>query len=156
MIPRTLKRTRRVARLLGLVVLIVCITGCGPQTYPVALVFTLEDETVLTAGSVIVCHESDPAIRGGGPIAADGTCRPMLRGRSAPGLIAGTYQLGVSGSAPAIFQDPSEVVWPFDRSYTNPKTSGLTLTVGPGHPDKFDFGLKLRLTRNKRSGKEKP
>ena len=150
MTQHSLDVVARWAALLGFLATSVFATGCGPQTYPVSLVFTLEDETLLTAGSVIVRHTVDPAIRGGGPIAPDGTCRPMLRGRPAPGLPAGTYQLGISGPAPAAFQDPSEVVWPFDRSYADPKISGLTLTVGPGHPDKATFTLSNRKTKDSR------
>ena len=74
----------------------------------------------------------------------------MLRGRSAPGLPAGTYRLGISGPAPAAFQDPSEVVWPFDRSYTDPEMSGLTLTVGHGHPDRATFTLNNKKTKASR------
>ena len=120
--------------------------GCGPTVYPVTLTLTLTltlalaDGQPLTAGAVVLLHATDPVVLGGGPIEADGTCRPMLRGRSAPGLPAGTYRVGVSGSAPANLDKPSPPV-PFDLIYANPAASGLTLAVGPGSPEKTSFSL---------------
>ena len=114
--------------------------GCGPTVHPVTLSFTLADGKPLTAGAAVVHHATDPAVLGGGVIEADGTCRLMLRGRSAPGLPAGTYRVGVSGVAPADIDEPSPPL-PFDPIYTNPPASGLTLVVGPGSPGKTAFSL---------------
>jgi hypothetical protein len=96
--------------------------------------------TGLSLGAAVVHHATDPAVLGGGVIEADGTCRPMLRGRSAPGLPAGTYRVGVSGAAPADIDEPSPPL-PFEPIYTNPAASGLTLVVGPGSPGKTSFSL---------------
>ncbi len=126
--------------LLGLLVAALVAAGCSPKTYPVSLSFSLDDGSLITAGAVVVRHATDPAILGGGPIAADGTCRPMLRGRSVPGLPSGTYQIGVVGPTPFNIDEPAEPI-AFDASFTNPADSGLTLTVGPGHPDRADFTL---------------
>jgi len=114
--------------------------GCGPTVHPVALSFTLADGKPLTAGAVVVQHATEAAIFGGGPIEADGTCRPRLRGRSAPGLPAGTYRVSVSEVASADLDEPSPPL-PFDPIYTNPAASGLTLAVGPGSPEKTRFAL---------------
>ena len=67
----------------------------------------------LTGGAVVVLDATDPVIVGGGPIGADGTCRPLMRGRSAPGLPAGSYRLGVTGPVSADLDDPSPPL-PFD------------------------------------------
>jgi hypothetical protein len=115
--------------------------GCGQRSYPVTLSFALADGSPLTAGFAAVEHDTDPAVLGGGPITADGTCRPVLRGRSAPGLPAGTYRVGVVGATPADFDAPPPPPV-FDPSYTSPADSGLTFTVGPGSPAQASFSLK--------------
>jgi hypothetical protein len=139
--PQTLARAVTAAfRLRPLLAAAVVVAGCGPRTYPVAISFTLGDGRPLTAGAVVVLHATDPVVLGGGPIGADGTCRPLLRGKSVPGLTAGTYRLGVTGSAAADLDEPSPPL-PFDPAFTNPAASGLTLTVGPGSPEQATFSL---------------
>jgi hypothetical protein len=114
--------------------------GCGPTVHPVAVSFTLADSKPLTAGAVVVQHATDPVVLGGGPIEADGICRPLLRGTSVRGLPAGTYRLGVTGPVSANLDEPSPSL-PFDPAFTNPAASGLTLTVGPGSPEQATFSL---------------
>jgi len=139
--PQALARAVAAALRLGpLLAAAVVGAGCGPQTHPVAVSFTLPDGRPLTAGAVVVQHATDPVVLGGGPIEADGTCRPLLRGTSAPGLPAGTYRLGVTGPVSADLDEPSPPL-PFDPVFTNPAASGLTLTVGPGSPEQATFSL---------------
>jgi hypothetical protein len=114
--------------------------GCGQRTYPVTLSFSLADGSPLTDGFVAVQHTADSAILGGGPIAADGTCRPLLRGQSNPGLPAGTYRLGVTGSVSSDFDAPPPPPL-FDSVFMDPSSSGLTFTVGPGAPERPEFSL---------------
>jgi hypothetical protein len=141
-IPTTAaKRARLLAGAVALA--LSALAGCGPTVHPVTVSFTLADGKPLTAGAVVVHHATEAAILGGGPIEADGTCRPILRGRSAPGLPAGTYRVGLSGVVPADLDEPSPTL-PFDPIYTNPTASGLTLAVGPGSPEKTSFSLKKR------------
>jgi hypothetical protein len=125
-----------------LVVAALAAAGCGQQSYPVALSFTLADGSPLTEGFATVQHTTDPAILGGGPITANGTCRPVLRGQSAPGLPAGTYRVGVTGAESQDFDSPAAPL-PFESSYTNPADSGLTVTVGAGSPETTAFSLRL-------------
>ena len=115
-------------------------SGCGAAIHPVSLSFTLPEGRPFTGGAVVVLHATDPVMIGGGPIGADGTCRPLLRGRSAPGLPAGNYRLGVTGPVSADLDDPSPPL-PFDPAFTDPAASGLTLTVGPGSPEQATFSL---------------
>jgi hypothetical protein len=139
--PQPLARAVAAALRLGpLLAAAVVGAGCGPRTHPVAVSFTLPDGRPLTAGAVVVQHATDPVVLGGGPIEADGTCRPLLRGTSAPGLPAGTYRLGVTGQVSADLDEPSPSL-PFDPVFTNPAASGLTLTVGPGSPEQATFSL---------------
>lgn len=125
----------------SLVAVLPVATGCGNPTYPVTLSFKLADGEPLAAGFVAVQHTTDPAILGGGPIAADGTCRPLLRGRAMPGLPAGTYQVGVTGASTADF-DAAPPPLPFDPTYMKPADSGLTFTVGASGPNQTAFSLK--------------
>jgi len=127
-----------------LVVALLAAAGCGRQNYPVTLSFALADGSPLTEGFAAVRHPTDPAILGGGPITADGTCRPVLRGQSAPGLPAGTYQVGVTGAQSQDFDSPASPL-PFASSYTNPVASGLTFTVGEGSPEATAFSLRPPL-----------
>jgi hypothetical protein len=124
----------------ALVVALLAAAGCGQRTYPVTLSFKLSDGSPLTAGFAAVQHDTAPAILGGGPIGADGTCRPVLRGQSAPGLPAGTYRVGVAGPTPEDFDAPPPPPL-FDSSYTNPADSGLTFTVGSGSAEQASFSL---------------
>lgn len=129
---------------LGLLVVVsLAAAGCGQQTHPVTLSFALADGSPLSAGFVSVQHTNDPAILGGGPIAADGTCRPVLRGKSAAGLPAGTYRVGVTAPDSGDFDTPSPPL-PFASVYTNPAESGLTFTVGRGSPEQTAFSLEQR------------
>ena len=125
----------------SLVAVLLVATGCGNPTYPVTLSFKLADGEPLAAGFVAVQHTTDPAILGGGPIGADGTCRPLLRGRSEPGLPSGTYQVGVTGASTADF-DAAPPPLPFDPTYMKPADSGLTFSVGSGGPEQTAFSLK--------------
>jgi|GEM_PF-3182363 len=139
--PAPARRPAALARLVGLVSLM-CLagSGCGVTTHPVSLSFTLPDGRPLTGGAVVVQHATDPVMIGGGPIGADGTCRPLLRGRPTPGLPAGSYRLGVTGPASADLDAPSPPL-PFDPAFTDPAASGFTLTVGPGSPEQASFSL---------------
>ena len=139
--PALARQPAVLARLVGLVGLM-CLagSGCGTTTHPVSLSFTLADGRPLTAGAVVVLHATDPVMVGGGPIGADGTCRPLLRGRSVPGLPAGSYRLAVTGPALAD-PDVAPPPLPFDPAFTDPAASGLTLTVGPGSPEQASFSL---------------
>ena len=136
--PAPARQSAVLASLVGLMCL--AGSGCGATTHPVSLSFTLPDGRPLTGGAVVVLDATDPVIVGGGPIGADGTCRPLMRGRSAPGLPAGNYRLGVTGPVSADLDDPSPPL-PFDPAFTNPAASGLTLTVGPGSPEQASFSL---------------
>lgn len=115
--------------------------GCGVSTHPVTLSFTLADGSPLTEGFAAVQHTSDAKILGGGPIGADGSCRPLLRGRSAPGLPAGTYRVGVTGPSASDFDAPPQSP-PFAPRYMNPTESGLSFTVGSGSPENTAFSLE--------------
>jgi hypothetical protein len=115
--------------------------GCNQKIYPVSLSFTVGEGTPLSAGFVTVQHTSVAAILGGGAIAPDGICRPLLRGRSVPGLPAGTYRLGMTAVTTGDFDAPPPPL-PFSLDYTNPTGSGLTFTVGPAEPDHHTFSLK--------------
>lgn len=125
----------------ALIAALLMAAGCGPRVYPVSLSFKLADGSPLTAGFAAVQHDTDPAILGGGPITADGTCRPVLRGQSAPGLPAGTYRVGVAGAAAADFDAPPPPPL-FNASYTNPADSGLMFTVGAGSAGQTSFTLE--------------
>jgi len=114
--------------------------GCSEKTYPVSLTFTLADGAPLSTGFVTVQHTSITAILGGGGIAADGSCRPVLRGRSAPGLPAGTYRVGVTAGPVTDFDAPPPPL-PFSLDYTNPAGSGLTFTVDPADSAHHTFTL---------------
>lgn len=129
-------------RLGPLIAAVLMAAGCGGTSYPVTLSFTLADGSPLTEGFASVQHATDPAILGGGPIGADGTCRPVLRGQSAAGLPAGTYNVGVTGDNTTADFDAPPPPPRFDESYTNPASSGLTFTVGPGSPGPTAFSLK--------------
>lgn len=124
-----------------LVVASLAAAGCGQQNYPVTLSFKLADGSPLREGFATVQHSTDSAILGGGPIAGDGTCRPMLRGQSTPGLPAGSYRVGVTGAESQDFDSPAAPL-PFAVSYTNPVESGLTFTVGAGNPEATAFSLR--------------
>jgi predicted outer membrane repeat protein len=146
MSPRTPTLVVQAAKRLGPLVLAVLVaTGCSQKSYPVSLSFTLAEGTPLTAGFVTVQHTGDSAILGGGAIAADGTCRPLLRGRSVPGLPPGTYRLAVTAAATAGFDAPPPPL-PFSPNYTNPAGSGLSFSVGPGNPDHHTFSLTQPFT----------
>jgi hypothetical protein len=116
--------------------------GCGQQTYPVSLFFKLADGSPLTVGAVFVQHATDPAVSGGGPIEADGRCRPVLRGQSCPGLPAGTYLIAVAGPMVADSDVPSPRL-PFALSHTSPTTSNMTVQVGPRSPPETGFTLAV-------------
>lgn len=125
-----------------LIAAVLMAAGCGAKSYPVTLSFTLGDGSPLTEGFASVQHDTDSAILGGGPIAADGTCRPVLRGHSAAGLPPGTYRVAVTGAASADFDAPTPPPR-FDASYSSPDSSGLSFTVGPGSPETASFSLEM-------------
>jgi hypothetical protein len=118
--------------------------GCGPGTYPVTLSFRLADGSALADGFAVVEHATDPAILGGGPIGADGQCRPLLRGQSSPGLPEGSYRIGLAGPPVADADEPAPRL-AFALRHTNPATSGLTVEVGPQSPPEAVFTLETAV-----------
>lgn len=120
---------------------LLAVAGCGQRTFPVTLSFSLADGRPLAGGAVVVKHATDPVILGGGPIGPDGDCRPMLRGRSTPGLPAGTYRIGVTPPESQVMDDPTALAL-FDWKHMDPSASGLTVEVGPGQSPTRAFSLR--------------
>lgn len=122
---------------LTLTVLLASVSGCGPsggeRTYPVSGRVTVASK-LLTTGAV---NFHPDASRGNtlstiavGTINEQGVYQLMTRSKS--GAPAGWYKVTVNANVPSNPKDPySPPRWLTDRSYTDPKTTPLSVEVKP-------------------------
>lgn len=107
-------------------------TGCGGERiYPVSLSVLLADGGPARSCSIMLRREEAPPTIAGGRIGPDGSCAPIVAGRTSPGLPAGTYRAVVSADTGPPSDGPRKPL-PFNDRYSNPEQSDLEFVVGQG------------------------
>lgn len=107
--------------------------GCGGERlYPVSLAVILPDGTPAAGCSVMLRRDETPVVTAGGRIAGDGSCTPVVPGRTSPGLPAGTYRVTLLADTGPPTDGSATRPLPFAGRYTNPEHSGLRVSAGPG------------------------
>jgi hypothetical protein len=138
------RSTRRLLRVLAVLVLSALAPGCGSGRYPVAGRVTYEDGTPVEEGTVIGEAEVDGKLVGvQGNIGKDGTFR--WGGETAgDGALPGNYRVLVMPRALGDSEKAEGKVPAVDGKFGKYDTSGLTFEVKPGKND-----LPITVTRPK-------
>lgn len=119
-----------------------CLAGCGERFYSVSLAVRLPGGKPAAGCSVILEREQEPKVTAGGRLGPDGVCTPFVAGRSSPGLLKGTYRVGIAADAgPPPGDGDARKPLPFDAKFTDPSESGLRVEVGPGHESAVTLSL---------------
>lgn len=121
---------RPLVTLVSAMCLLTC--GCGERLFPVKLSVRLPDGKPAAGCSLILQREEPPTVRGGGRIGPDGLCAAFIAGRTSPGLLPGTYRVGIAADGGPPTDGGGRRPLPFAAKFTNPEESGLRVEVGPG------------------------
>lgn len=119
-----------------------CLSGCGEKFYSVSLAVRLPGGKPAAGCSVILEREQEPKVRAGGRLGPDGVCTPFVAGRSSPGLLQGTYRVGIAADAGPPTDGGGRRPLPFDAKFTDPNESGLRVEVGPGRESAVTLSLE--------------
>jgi hypothetical protein len=127
--------------------LLSAVAGCGSGLYPVHGQVTLEDGKPLTKGMVIFeCKQGEKTVMARGEIQADGSYR-LSTSKPGDGAPPGKYRVVIAPMENVDLPD-NERRLPFDRRYTDFKTSGLEFEVRAG-----DNEIPIRLGRAGKPGR---